>query len=59
MCIAMTLRRGPRPSVHVRARPPPDCSCRLIRERIGVLDLSHRADVGIVKARLAAIEARP
>ena len=32
---------------------------RVIRERAGVLDLSHRADVGIVKARLAGIEPRP
>lgn len=31
----------------------------VIRERAGVLDLSHRADVEIVKARLAGIEPRP
>ena len=31
---------------------------RVIRERAGVLDLSHRADVWIVKARLAGIEPR-
>ena len=31
----------------------------VIRARAGVLDLSHRADVGIVKARLAGIEPRP
>jgi len=32
---------------------------RVIRERTGVLDLSHRADVGIVKVRLAGIEPQP
>jgi len=32
---------------------------RVIRERAGVLDLSHRADVPIVRARLAGIEPRP
>jgi len=32
---------------------------RVIRERSGVLDLSHRADVPIVQARLAGIEPRP
>jgi glucose-1-phosphate thymidylyltransferase len=32
---------------------------RVIRERAGVLDLSHRADVAIVKARLAGIAPRP
>jgi glucose-1-phosphate thymidylyltransferase len=32
---------------------------RVIRSRAGVLDLSHRADVAIVKARLAGIEPRP
>ena len=31
----------------------------VIRARAGVLDLSHRADVAIVKARLAGIEPRP
>jgi glucose-1-phosphate thymidylyltransferase len=31
----------------------------VIRERAGVLDLSHRADVAIVKARLAGVEPRP
>ena len=31
----------------------------VIRERAGVLDLSHRADVAIVKARLAGISPRP
>jgi glucose-1-phosphate thymidylyltransferase len=32
---------------------------RVVRERSGVLDLSHRADVGVVKERLAAVEPRP
>ena len=31
----------------------------VIRDRSGVLDLSHRADVAIVKARLAGIDPRP
>jgi hypothetical protein len=31
----------------------------VIRERAGVLDLSRRADVGIVKARPAGIKPRP
>jgi len=32
---------------------------RVIREHTGVLDLSHRVDVPIVRARLAAIDPRP
>lgn len=32
---------------------------RVIRERAGVLDLSHRADIECVKTRLAGIEPRP
>lgn len=32
---------------------------RVLRERTGVLDLSHRADVGIVQGRLAGIEPQP
>lgn len=32
---------------------------RVIRERAGVLDLSHRADVATVTARLAGVEPRP
>ena len=34
-------------------------SFRVIRERTGVLDLSHRADIEAVTARLAGIEPRP
>lgn len=32
---------------------------RVVRERAGVLDLSHRSDIGVVKQRLAGVEPRP